>query len=264
MGQGEIGIQETLTSIVPEEGNEDNDFDNLLAPFTKDTPGIKQQYITKIGPINRGYAMQGGSEFDDPESYQSHALKVLIEYGVLVYDPNDEQSGFDYKKLAQRYALLCLIFSTNGVQTDITDAEFGYGTTPLWNNTDGQSTWKFQWEEDDCDWPGVVCAENKLVKRLELGSHLLTGYLPMELILLNEGPIQVLNFSNNRGLGQGGFPAVFSEFDSLGKWKYYSVSTVLVFSDQIQICWGLQDWRLSQQTKTIASPSLCTIKISPK
>lgn len=194
----------------------DYDFFDPAASVTLSTPGVERHYITKSGLINKGYAIFGGMEFEDPENYQSLALEVLLQNGVLIHDPNDQRSGSDYQKLAQRYALLCLYYSTNNVRTHVTDEQFGVGMTPSWHNKDAPSPWKFNWEDDECDWSGVVCDnDSKLVTRIELVDHLLTGYLPTELKLLNAGPIQVLDFSNNRGLGEGGFPLVFSEFDSL-------------------------------------------------
>jgi len=169
--------------------------------------------VTQQDLIDPGFAILGGSEFDDSKSYQSSALNVLVENGVSADD--DPTTVLGRQKLAQRYALLCLYFSTNRIRTAVTDAEFGYGTTPQWHNTNAPAPWKFQWGEDECDWSGIVCNGKKLVKRIELVNHLLTGFLPLELVLLDKGPIEVLDFSDNRGLGQGGFPKVFMEFKSL-------------------------------------------------
>jgi len=169
--------------------------------------------VTQEDLVDQGLTILGGSEFANSKSYQSRALDVLIENGVAAEDDPKTVNG--RQKLAQRYALLCLYYSTNQVRTSVTDAQFGYGTTPRWHNNNNPSPWKFQWEDDECEWSGVVCDERKLVKRIELVNHLLTGFLPMELKLLSEGPIEVLDFSDNRGLGEGGFPDVFSEFNSL-------------------------------------------------
>mmetsp|Transcript_4594 Transcript_4594/g.8226 ORF Transcript_4594/g.8226 Transcript_4594/m.8226 type:complete len:345 (+) Transcript_4594:229-1263(+) len=178
-----------------------------------------------------------GSEFANSKSYQSRALDVLIENGVAAEDGPNTPNG--RQKLAQRYALLCLYYSTNGVRTSVTDAQFGYGTCPKWHNSNIPAPWKFQWEDDECDWSGVVCDERGLVKRIELANHLMTGFLPMELGLLGQGPIEVLDFSDNRGLGEGGFPDVFSEFNSLGKFCYWWV-TLLEFCIVRFFCFKIQ------------------------
>jgi len=169
--------------------------------------------VTKEDLVENKIAIYGGTEFENKNSFQSKALDVLIENGVSADDDPSTVNGA--QKLAQRYALLCMYYSTNGVRTDVTDAQFGYGTTPRWHNKNVPAPWKFQWLDDECDWSGVSCDAFGLVKRIELVNHLLTGFLPMELELLNGGPIEVLDFSDNRGLGEGGFPNVFAEFNSL-------------------------------------------------
>ena len=183
--------------------------------------------VTQEDLVDQGLTILGGSEFANSKSYQSRALDVLIENGVAAEDDPKTVNG--RQKLAQRYALLCLYYSTNKVRTSVTDAQFGYGTTPRWHNNNIPSPWKFQWEDDECKWSGVVCDERKLVKRIELVNHLLTGFLPMELKLLSEGPIKVLDFSDNRGLGEGGFPDVFPEFNSLGKFCCNCLDNLLEF-----------------------------------
>lgn len=220
----EENLDTATLAIVSTEEEEENENLGPVALATVSTPGVELHYnITQDFLVDQGLALLGGTEFEDKKSYQSRAFKVLIKNGVLLVhensnNDNDNDQRFeisDHQKLAQRYALLCLFFSTNSVRTDVSDEAFGYGTTPNWHNKDVPSPWKFDWKADECNWSGVVCESSKLITRIELVNHLLTGYLPMELKLLNGGPIEVFDFSNNRGLGEGGFPPVFSEFDSL-------------------------------------------------
>mmetsp|Transcript_21337 Transcript_21337/g.48465 ORF Transcript_21337/g.48465 Transcript_21337/m.48465 type:complete len:304 (-) Transcript_21337:154-1065(-) len=168
-----------------------------------DTKGTRR-FINSNDLISRDIAVNNGLEFTIEDSYQSRALKILEQKGV--------EKSYSAQKLAQRYALLCLYYSTYSVRTDVTDDQFGYGTVPNWKSI---SPWKFSWEKDECTWYGIACDTHGLVTRVELTNHLLTGYIPMELKLLNDGPIGVIDLTDNRGLGQGRFPAVFSEFDSL-------------------------------------------------
>jgi len=165
-----------------------------------------RNFITPDDLVSRDIAINNGIEFISEDSYQSRALKILEEEGV--------EKGYSNQKLAQRYALLCLYYRTYSVRTDVTDDQFGHGTVPNWKVV---SPWKFSWDKDECTWYGIACDTYGLVTHIELANHLLTGYIPMELKLLNGGPIGIIDFSDNRGLGQGGFPTVFSEFDSLGK-----------------------------------------------
>ena len=168
-------------------------------------------YPTSYMLVSKGIAQR--SDFADSDGYQSKALRVLTSNGVSSeYDKNDQ-------KLAQRYALLCLYYATNRVRTSVTDARYGYGTTPKWHVL---SPWKFMWEEDECEWYGIACDTDGLVLRIELANHLLTGRIPDELALLSGGPIKEFDFSDNPGLGEGGLPEVFTKFDSLGKISYPS------------------------------------------
>jgi len=180
-----------------------NDENATTAESNDSSPVI----ITLNDLITKGIIGQNDVEvFSNESSYQSRALKVLTE--------NGENKNYSRQKLAQRYALLCLYYSTYRVRTDVTDTQYGYGTTPGWYVL---SPWKSAWGDDECTWYGVACDTQGLVSRIELVDHLLTGYIPTELKLLNSGPIKVIDFTDNGGLGQGGFPSVFSEFDSLSK-----------------------------------------------
>lgn len=164
------------------------------------------EYVTVDELVAKGIALRGGDEFAQATSYQSKALRVLKQHAVV--------TNFYYtdQKLAQRYALLCLYFRTYSVRTDVTDQQYGYGTTPPWKVL---SPWKFAWADDECSWYGIACNMLGLVTRIELPGHLLTGYVPPELQHLANGPVTVIDLSDNPGLGQGGFPAVFTEFDTL-------------------------------------------------
>mmetsp|Transcript_16759 Transcript_16759/g.38921 ORF Transcript_16759/g.38921 Transcript_16759/m.38921 type:complete len:378 (-) Transcript_16759:160-1293(-) len=162
----------------------------------------ERTYPTSYMLVSKGIAQI--SDFVDLDGYHSKALRVLTRNGV--------SSDYSDQKLAQRYALLCLYFSTYSVRTSVTDTRYGYGTTPKWHVL---SPWKFMWKEDECAWYGIACDTDGLVLRIELANHLLTGHIPDELALLDGGPINELDFSGNPGLGDGGFPVVFTKFDSL-------------------------------------------------
>jgi len=185
-----------------------------------------REYITANDLITKGIALNNGHEFLDETSYQSHALKILNDYGVI--------KNATKQKLSQRYALLCLYYSTFRVRTDVTDQQFGYGTTPGWNNA--LKPWKFAWDDDECTWYGIACDTNNLVTKVELQDHLLTGYIPIELKLLNTGPISIIDFTDNRGLGQGGFPPVFSQFNYLGKFLFSMILKINLTTNPCHRC----------------------------
>lgn len=163
-------------------------------------------YITADKLIAKGIALNGGVEFENPTSYQSKALKKLRKFPIIT------SSYYTDQKIAQRYALLCFYYRTYHVRTDTVDTAYGYGTTPLWMAI---SPWRNAWADDECNWYGIACNMAGLVTRIELTDHHLTGYVPMELKLLDGGPLAVIDLSGNPGLGQGGFPAVFSEINKL-------------------------------------------------
>jgi len=162
------------------------------------------EYITVEDLVGKGIALGYGKEFQNPLSYQSKALDTMKKHSVITSFIYTEQ------KLAQRYALLCLYYQTNRVRTDVSDARFGYGTTPMWKDSE---PWNFP--DDECVWYGISCNIFGLVIRIELPNHLLTGYIPMEIKHLAKGPIFSMDFSGNGGLGEGGFPSVFLEFEGL-------------------------------------------------
>jgi hypothetical protein len=117
-------------------------------------------------------ALQGGQEFQDPESYQSQALART-----------EEQVGIETQsnaKIIQYYALYCIYSATNQVANLITDAE-GIVQLPRWIVAAG-------WESTNIDpcsgqWFGISC-ENDQVTNIDLFSNLLTGSFPPEVTLL--------------------------------------------------------------------------------
>jgi hypothetical protein len=122
-------------------------------------------------------ALQGGAEFNDPNSYQSRALART-----------EEQVGIEMMsnaKIIQYYALYCIYNSTNQVPNVITASE-GIVNVPRWIVAAG-------WESttiDPCSgqWFGISCV-NDQVTDIDLFSNLLTGSFPPEVSLLAaDGP----------------------------------------------------------------------------
>jgi hypothetical protein len=119
--------------------------------------------------------LQGGAEFDDPESYQSKALAR-----------REEQVGIEnmtVAKTAQYYSLYCIYNATNKVPNVITDADVRFdmiAVFPDWRTATG-------WEENDVDpcdgWFGITCL-NGQVRTIDLFGNILTGAWPPEASLL--------------------------------------------------------------------------------
>lgn len=169
------------------------------APSASPTqPPIVQQRL-------RPYLLQGGTEFDDPESYQSKALARTEEQMGI--------EGMDDAKIVQYYALYCLYNATNKVPNAITDADSRFDSLsdfPEWKTTSG-------WEENDLDpcsgWHGITCDNGKVTK-IELDDNDMTGNFPHEVTLLasdgerttGAGSLNTIDLFNNEFL--------FNNFDN--------------------------------------------------
>lgn len=132
----------------------------------------------------RSYALQGGNEFADFQSYQSRATLRMAQRGDIFF--------LSDSLLAQLYSLYCLYEATNGITNFIIEADTRFDTLsaiPTWNLARG-------WDGTDSSlaypclgWTGVVCDGNGKVTELELFQNFLTGNLPKEIVLLaSDGP----------------------------------------------------------------------------
>lgn len=125
-------------------------------PTTQSNPTPAPSSRSRVATLISSVALEGGDEFLDTDSYQSLALRWL-ERNSLVDSYSDGQ-------IIQRYALACIYFSTFGVRTIYTDAEFGYGqTVPGWFDDSGWIT-----EDEECDWFGIVCNHGANVRGVNL------------------------------------------------------------------------------------------------
>jgi hypothetical protein len=126
------------------------------------------------------FALQGGTEWADPESYQSKALaRTEAQVGA---------EEFTDAKLVQYYALYCIYSATNGVPNLITDsiAEFQGSPFPGWISATG-------WRRNNLDpcngWLGITCDIQGRVTDFAMVENLMTGFIPEEVTLLaSDGP----------------------------------------------------------------------------
>lgn len=149
------------------------------------------------------FALEGGAEFFDPDSYQSKALaKTEAQVGIETMTD---------AKIIQYYALYCIFTATNKVPNEITnsDPRFEDIDFPEWNI-------KRNWEETDVDpcsedgWHGIECKDD-LVIGIDLYGNILTGIFPPEIILLasdgiystGAGNLNRLDLYNNEFLTNG-------------------------------------------------------------
>jgi len=110
-------------------------------------------------------ALQAGSEFVDPESYHSKAVRYVINLPGV--------SEITKSQLAQKYALACFYFSTFKVGNLYT-----VENPPGWLRSDNWIGYS-----DECTWYGIVCIDGKVVS-LGLPENNVAGTVPLELSLL--------------------------------------------------------------------------------
>jgi Leucine rich repeat len=125
--------------------------------------------------------------FQDPNSHQNKAASWLQTH------PNVGETT-SFKRIRQRYALLCLYFATNAVANPYTSEMLGLmvnESTPNWVNETG-------WLEadDECEWFGIKCSTSGFVTKINLPSNRLTGSLPHELALLKDSLEELQLFEN--------------------------------------------------------------------
>ncbi|KAL3918521.1 MAG: hypothetical protein SGILL_004197, partial [Bacillariaceae sp.] len=116
---------------------------------------VERDIVETLSP----YLPDGGENFDDPNSPQSQAVEWMSQ---------DEQVySYDGEKLATRYALATLYFSTNGDD---------WANNDLWLS-----------DQDECLWYSEVsdpCSGGRYAQ-LRLGDNNLRGFLPEEMSLLS-------------------------------------------------------------------------------
>lgn len=190
--------------------------------FFEDKMPTDQQTVITFEPPTKvqlriaEYAIQGGAEFEDPESYQSAALKRV-----------EEQEGVDSfsdAKLMQYYALYCIFASTNSKSNEFIKSLRAFGEDEL----EKIPGWTIQtgWTEtnlDPCEgeWYGVACVDDKVVN-LDLFDNNLTGNFAPEVVYLagdgffsmGAGNLVALDIFNNELLSNNGDNSWISDLGS--------------------------------------------------
>jgi len=163
-----------------------------------------QQVITN-------YALNGGEEFQNPDSYQTAALRRL--------ETLDARDVLGDIKLVQFYALYCIFEATNSQSNDFIQSQnIQIPIIPGWDHSYG-------WEETDLDpcdgWYGISC-EDDFVVGIDLYDNMLTGNFPPEITLLasdgkratGAGKLRHLDLYNNHYLSNGGDSSWISDLGS--------------------------------------------------
>ena len=156
---------------------------------------------TPVEEMLREYALEGGVEFMDPNSYQYAALERLNEM-----DRAFSMVNSDPAKLVQHYALYCIFEATNSKPNDVIGTGTSSSNIPAWRDATG-------WEEpgvDPCDgWFGIECDVDGKIISIDLRSNDLSGYFPREVLLLASEPsraglLHTLDLYDNDNLSNGG------------------------------------------------------------
>ena len=156
------------------------------APAPTDPTTPEQQ---KAHETIKSSARFGGSEFNDPNSYQSAALAWVTAQDL----PAPGSPLLLEDQAIQLYALACIYYNTYSARSSWTDFHFGSDVAiPGWFTSRG-------WLGDPssvCDWYGITCNNSGKVEKIELATNGLTGYFPPEAALLHDS-LNYLDLYNN-------------------------------------------------------------------
>mmetsp|Transcript_20561 Transcript_20561/g.43084 ORF Transcript_20561/g.43084 Transcript_20561/m.43084 type:complete len:499 (-) Transcript_20561:158-1654(-) len=199
--QPEINAQRKLANTDTDHGEEETETAATAAPSMAPSVSLAPSQAPTNRPtrshssvelmlIQNNYTVWGGIEFYTAEdSYWNKALQFV--------EATDDSNSFPDWRTAQRYALACIFYSTNGVSTDYTNSLFSaamHGFTFDWLHT-----WQLTnpaHQDDECSWYGVVCNANNEVTELNLKANWLTGSFPAETKILASS-LEVLDLEFN-------------------------------------------------------------------
>lgn len=189
-----VGVAIAVTS-----GDKEEDSSNKAAtapagsptPFNDNgTPGPTPTNANEVGQVIQAAAIFGGSEFEDPKSYQSKAYEWVLTQTL----PANQYPNLGMEEQArQLYALACIFFGTYAQRNAWTDFHFGEGVAlPGWFSNAG---WLMR-AGDVCEWYGVTCDDQNRVAEIELDTNGLTGEFPPEVQLLKDSLIRLDLYNN--------------------------------------------------------------------
>jgi Leucine-rich repeat (LRR) protein len=147
--------------------------------------------------ILQPFALRGGAEFNNHDSYQFKALQYVEAHAVAhntTSTTNAQSALFTDSRIVQRYALACIYYATYQVPTTWTGYRFASRSLLPWQNSTG---WLNEQFPDECDgWFGIRCdTQTRQVVELDFASNVLTGTMPPETALLRA--LQILDLYNN-------------------------------------------------------------------
>mmetsp|Transcript_7277 Transcript_7277/g.11499 ORF Transcript_7277/g.11499 Transcript_7277/m.11499 type:complete len:513 (-) Transcript_7277:804-2342(-) len=154
------------------------------------SPGPTPSNAYEIADIIDSVARFGGSEFNDPNSYQYRARQWVLTQDFPVPDGSSLSTE---QQAIQLYALACIYYSTYAVRSAWTDFQYGKDVAiPGWFSSRG---WLGS-AVDVCNWYGLTCNEEGRIQKIELDTNGLTGFLPPETAYLHES-LNTIDLYNN-------------------------------------------------------------------
>jgi hypothetical protein len=144
----------------------------IIAPV--DTPSPSSVPAATVRSIVETFALQGGDEFEDENSFQSQALSWV--------ESNLNTESYSDVAIQEYYSLVTLYYSTFSI-----DNFWTQGSPAAWSDT---TNW-LNAEANKCNWYGVVCDDTERVVQLQLGNNTLTGFIPDEISLLNDTLVEL-------------------------------------------------------------------------
>mmetsp|Transcript_15311 Transcript_15311/g.16886 ORF Transcript_15311/g.16886 Transcript_15311/m.16886 type:complete len:520 (-) Transcript_15311:720-2279(-) len=155
------------------------------------TASVNEESNNEIAVIINGIARYNGSEFTDPDSYQSLAKKWVLQQNFPIQDGSRMTTE---QQARQLYVVACIFYSTFAVRSQWTDLQYGTDVDiPGWFSYRG---WLDSSEDVCSNWHGLTCNESGRITKIELDTNGLTGSFPQETALLYETLITIDLYNN--------------------------------------------------------------------
>jgi len=218
----------------------DTTVDQSLDPLTRKKADL-------MGRIKSSFSVLGLPEshsgmLDGAESAQARALNWVAA--------SDKYDEYDENQRLQRYALASFFYATYAVRNAYVTQQVPWTSAEKWLS-----------DEHECDWEGITCegpeGGKRVVTKLELEEHRISGTIPLDLVLLRES-LHSLILTNN---------LIFMEGDSLSVFGYMEALEVIMLADNYVVeRTGMPDAfrNLSKLRKLIMSYNLLQGAIHPQ
>ena len=168
---------------------------------------IDRKKADLMGRIKSSFTVLGLPEthsamLDSSESPQARALNWVAT--------SDSYDSYSDDQRLQRYALASFFYGTYAVRNAYVTQQVPWTTAEKWLS-----------DEHECDWEGVTCDGQRVVTKIELEEHRISGTVPLDIVLLRESLTELV-LTNN---------LIFMEGDALEVFKYLENLETLLLAD---------------------------------